>query len=162
MLNLHPSSFLFNSPRNQIYITLPPFIPNARSDFGRSTLFLLLYEAWLPGVFLIGFVGYLLWQVNGILQPPKLFVFSPNEGSVSNKLTAIVQGETEKEVHLTVNGKEARPNDKGRFEIILDLSNGVNTITISATRKHGKMATVIRHVIVKSSALSATESELNY
>lgn len=98
---------------------------------------------------ILAFIGYLAWQINGILKPPKLTVFSPAEGYVSNNLTALVQGQTDKEVTLSINGKEIRTNDKGKFETAIDLSKGINTITISATKKHGKTTTLTRNIIMK-------------
>lgn len=102
-------------------------------------------------VLIFSFVGYLTWQINGILRPPKLTVFIPFEGYITNRLNTLVQGKTDKEVKLTINGKEVVANDYGQFEITLDLPKGVNTITIAATKKHGKTTTVTRHVIVKDS-----------
>lgn len=109
-------------------------------------------------VLIIGFLGYLAWQINGILRPPTLTVFTPDDGSVTSQLTTNVQGETEKEVQLTVNGKEIMANDKGQFGAQVGLSGGLNTITISATKKHGKTTTITRHIIVKPSlTLNATK-----
>ncbi|MES2966582.1 MAG: helix-turn-helix domain-containing protein [Patescibacteria group bacterium] len=162
MLNLNPASFLYQFSQESDLHNTPTIHPRRTIAFWPLNSLSTILRSVVVGVFLVGFVGYLLWQVNGILQPPKLFVFSPNDGSVSNKLTAVIQGETEKEVHLTVNGKEARPNDKGRFEIILDLSNGVNTINISAIKKHGKTTTITRHVIVKSNTVTISETDKKY
>lgn len=114
------------------------------------------------GALLLGFVGYLVWQVRGVLQPPKLYVYTPADGFISNKLGALVQGETEKEVRLMVNGKEAMLNNQGKFELPIDLSNGVNTITISAIKKHGKTTTITRHVIVRSNALTVENIERGF
>ncbi|MDD4477075.1 MAG: helix-turn-helix domain-containing protein [Patescibacteria group bacterium] len=95
------------------------------------------------------FAGYLGWEVRGILQAPKLFVFTPIEGSIVNKYSAQVRGETEKEVNLTINGQEVRANEEGKFDATIDLSLGVNTIVITAIKKHGKTSEIIRHVVVK-------------
>ena len=101
-------------------------------------------------IFILGFLGYLFWQINGILQPPKLLIYTPADGYVSSHLSTLVQGETEMEVKVTVNGKEIMANERGQFEAMVDLSNGVNAITISAMKKHGKTTTVTRHVVVKN------------
>ncbi len=108
------------------------------SILARNFLFLFLVAA---------FAGYLAWQVKEVLRPPRLTVFSPLEGYVTSRPSAMVQGETETETHLTINGQEVRPNEKGQFESAVDLSHGVNTITISAIKKHGKTTTIIRHVV---------------
>ena len=99
--------------------------------------------------FIIAFTGYLTWQIRGILEPPKLTIYSPQEGVVSGGLSTLVQGETEKECQLTINGQNIMINEQGRFEGYLSLSPGVNTITISAIKKHGKTTTIVRHVIAK-------------
>jgi len=102
--------------------------------------------AFILSVFL--FVVYLGWQIHGIVTPPKLIVYSPIEGQLSNRAETAIQGETDKESQLEVNGKEIKVNEQGKFNDVILLSNGVNTITLSTTKKHGKTTTVTRHVVV--------------
>lgn len=45
-------------------------------------------------------------------------------------------------------------NDKGNFDVGLDLNQGLNTLTISATKKHGKTTTRIVNVIVKQNTFT--------
>ena len=104
------------------------------------------------------FVGYLGWQIKGIIQPPRLMVYSPFEGDVVNQLSALVQGETEHEARLTVNGQEIMVNEAGKFEDKIDLSPGVNTITVAAEKKHGKTTTVTRHLVVRPSKTAGETS----
>lgn len=105
----------------------------------------------LGGVML--FAGYLLWQVRGVLEPPRLIVYSPVEGSVYHTPAALVQGETEPETRLSVNGQNIMTNDKGAFEMKVDLSGGTNTITITAGKKHGKTTTITRHIVVQQNKI---------
>jgi cytoskeletal protein RodZ len=161
-LNLNPASFLYQ-------FSCESDLANYTTSHPRRTIKLWAFNS-LSNVFrrvavailLLGFLGYLTWQVNGILQPPKLAVFTPADGYISSKLIALVQGQTEKEVRLTVNGKDIMPNNNGRFEIPVDLSNGVNTITISAIKKHGKVTTITRHVIVKFGSVSVEQIKNNF
>ncbi len=102
--------------------------------------------------FLVGscgvlFVGYLLWQVHGILQPPRLDVYSPIEGSLVSSIATTIAGQTDTETALTVNGQTITLNDHGTFTSKIDLADGLNTIVIEATKKHGKTSTIVRHVI---------------
>lgn len=99
--------------------------------------------------FVLLFGAYLTWQVKGILEPPKLIIYAPLEGDSSNQSTILVQGETEPESKLTINGQTAVVKENGRFEISLDAAVGVNTINITATKKHGKTTTAIRHVVIR-------------
>lgn len=161
-LNLNPASFLYQFSQEADLTNYIPTIPHRGLKLWAFNSLSNIFKNATVAILLVGFLGYLTWQVNGILQPPKLTVFTPADGYISSKLMALVQGETEKEVRLTVNGKDIMPNNNGRFEIPVDLSNGVNTITISAIKKHGKITTVTRHVIVKFGALSVGSVGTNY
>jgi len=161
-LDLNPASFLYQfSQESDLANDITVHPRGAIKLWLRSSLSN-IFRSVAVAILLLGFLGYLTWQVNGILQPPKLSVFTPADGYISSKLVALVQGETEKEVRLTVNGKDIMPNNNGRFEIPVDLSNGVNTITISAIKKHGKVTTVTRRVIVKFGSLSAERIKTNF
>ena len=100
-------------------------------------------------VVILVFAGYLIWQVKGVLTPPKLTVFTPMEGSVTNHPTTIVQGVTAKETQLSINGQEIVVDENGKFNTVINLVTGVNTITVAAEKKHGKTTTITRHVVVK-------------
>lgn len=102
--------------------------------------------------FVLFFIGYLGFQMHGILTPPKLVLFSPSEGAVSDKAEVALQGETDKESQLLANGQEIKVNEQGKFNDTILLSNGVNTITLSTIKKHGKTTTIVRHVVVMAKA----------
>lgn len=125
---IHPQS---NIKKMQLYLT---------SWLVRSIL--------IAGIIIV-FIGYLAWQVKGVLTPPNLLIYAPIEGVIINQSETVVEGETEKEAQLTINGQETRVNEQGKFNTTLNLSTGVNTITITATKKHGKTITITRHVVVK-------------
>lgn len=161
-LNLNPASLLHQFSQESDLTDDIPTHPRRALNFSSFSSLTNIFKNVGAIILLVGFLGYLAWQVNGILQPPKLAVFTPTDGYISNKPTTLVQGETEKEVRLTVNGKDVMPNNDGKFEIPLDLSTGVNTITISAIKKHGKITTVTRNIIVKSSALTVEELKTNF
>lgn len=162
MLKLNPASVLYQFSQESDLNNYSPSHPLRVLKFWPLNSLSNIFRHIAVVVLVVGFVSYLVWQVNGVLQPPKLSVFTPVDGSISNKPVTLVQGETEKEVRLTVNGKEAMANNQGRFEVPIDLSNGLNTITISAIKKHGKTTTVTRHIIVKSPALTIKNAESNF
>lgn len=99
-------------------------------------------------LFILFFVGYLGFQIHGITTPPKLVIFTPIEGQVSARTEISVQGATDKECHLEANGQEIKVDENGQFNTTILLSDGVNTLTLSTTKKHGKTTTLIRHVVV--------------
>ncbi len=94
-------------------------------------------------------VGYLSLQIHKIVQPPSLTLHSPQNGLVTYENGIEVYGDTGKEVFVSINGKNIPNDGSGKFKEKINLSNGVNTIVVSANRKHGKSTTVTRHVILK-------------
>ena len=53
-----------------------------------------------------------------------------------------------KECHLEANGQEIKVDENGKFNTTILLADGVNTLTLSTTKKHGKTTTLVRHVVV--------------
>ncbi len=123
--------------------------------------FSILIRNLLIAGLILSFTGYLAYQVKRVLEPPRLFVYNPTEGITINDYHIAVQGETEKECQLSINGKEIMPDEKGRFNLSVDLSEGLNTIIITATKKHGKNTTLTRHIVVKNISYS-TEKIISY
>ncbi len=118
------------------------------SHSNRSHPLTLIFRNLALVCFVLFFIGYLGFQMYGILTPPKLVLYSPSEGAVSNQAEVALQGETEKESQLLANGQEIKVNDQGKFNDTILLSDGVNTITLSTIKKHGKTTTIVRHVVV--------------
>jgi hypothetical protein len=88
-------------------------------------------------------------------------VFSPAEGSIVTEASTLVEGVTEAESQLAVNGQEVIMNADGKFEAELNLIPGLNTITIASTKKkHGKTTTITRHVIVRPNQAAASTPEV--
>ena len=98
---------------------------------------------------LISFFSYAIWQIRGVLRPPTLVVYSPPEGFVTASLGVIVEGYTDKETRVTVNGQEIMVGENGRFSTNIDLSKGINTINIVANKKHGKTTIITRNIIAR-------------
>ncbi len=100
-------------------------------------------------VLILLFVGYLVWQIKGIIEPPKLIVYTPLEGFITSNMRVLVQGETDKECKININGQAVMANEQGQFSTNIDLTNGVNSIIIASAKKHGKTTTITRHVVAK-------------
>ncbi len=100
-------------------------------------------------LFVLSCFGYLGLQVHRILEPPKLVILTPEQGRITDESALEVSGQTDPEVKVTINGTEVAQNEHGDFSQTLDLPDGVNTLVISAKKKHGKTTTETRHVIVR-------------
>lgn len=95
------------------------------------------------------FFSYLGWQVKRIIESPHLVIYSPVEGMITEDQNIFVQGETEKEAAILLNGMEIKNGENGQFKEEISLSAGVNTIEIIVKKKHGKTTTEVRHVVYK-------------
>ena len=108
---------------------------------------ILRYGLLLSVVFVL--FGYLGWQVKNIIAPPALAIYSPPDGYITKNDQLPVVGETEKEAAVTINGRAIGNSENGQFQETINLSPGVNIITIIAQKKHGKTTTETRHVVFK-------------
>lgn len=96
-------------------------------------------------------LGYLGWQIKNIVAPPPLVIYFPPDGFITQNDQLTIAGETDKEVVITINSQTIGGSENGQFKETINLSPGVNTITITAQKKHGKTTTEIRHVVFKNS-----------
>lgn len=124
-------------------------IPPSGGARVRMQNFPMLIRGLFLGAILFAMSGYLGLQVKRIIDPPRLRVFSPQDGFVTAEQTVVVQGQSEREVRISINGRQIGAGDDGQFKEVLDLSPGMNAIAIAAEKKHGKTTTDTRYVIHK-------------
>jgi cytoskeletal protein RodZ len=100
------------------------------------------------GVFLVLFL-YIGIRWYGFIAPPKLTIIDPAEDSlVSAQVT--VSGVTEPETLVTVNAQLVPVALDGSFEAQISLTTeGISTITVTATNKQEKKTTLQRTVFVR-------------
>ena len=60
-----------------------------------------------------------------------------------------VEGRTERESKLTVNGREITINEQGDFGERIELQPGATALIFISENRFGKMSQVTRHVIVE-------------
>ncbi len=124
-------------------------LPTKLSKIPFGSISLLVKNSLIAG-FVVLFVGYSINQVNTLLKPPALSLFSPNEGEITGSANTLIQGSTEPETKLLVNGQDIVVNEKGHFSLTINLAQGLNTITVVAAKKHGsKTSSLTRHVVLK-------------
>ena len=151
-LGIHPDPFIHQYLREEIPSadqtrhTHPA--PPVRSMYFHNLPQLI--RSTVTAMIVLSLIGYLGLQVKHIVEPPTLTVHSPTDGMITENRSLVIQGETEKEVSVFINGKEIVNKNNGQFEEQLDLGVGVNTIIISAKKKYGKTKTETRHVTVRT------------
>lgn len=110
---------------------------------------LLLRGASVAAV-VIAVLAYLLLQVQHIVEPPLLLVFGPEDGFISRSGMVEVQGKTDTGAQLFINGTSITNDENGFFNQTVPLAEGVNTIVLSAKKRHGKQISLTRHVMYKA------------
>lgn len=83
------------------------------------------------GIYLVVF-GYLA------VSPPSLIVWSPAQDETSGVDRVRVTGKTQEHARLTINGESVMMRRDGTFEQEIVLSEGLNIITIGASKKYSK------------------------
>lgn len=106
---------------------------------------LLTVSAFL--IFVLALVGYVWGQASAISTPPLLEVNSPADSARLEEPVVRVQGRTNPEAVLTVNGSDAIVQPDGTFSFVLNIPRGSTTIVITARKRHGREATVTRRVV---------------
>lgn len=97
---------------------------------------------------LAGFFAYLGLRINDSLSPPNLELLSPRENLIVNNMVVRVAGTTEPEVDVWINDLPILTDQQGNFAQIVELTQGINEIHVSAQKKHSKRCTVERTVLV--------------
>lgn len=94
--------------------------------------------------------AYLWHEINKIISPPFLLISSPSADFTTDANFLVITGKTEAEAGLAINGQTVLTDKTGNFSQEITLKNGVNIITVTASKKYGKDNTVIRHVLFKA------------
>ncbi len=92
-------------------------------------------------------------QIVHIIAPPPLVVSQPATDIMLTEPRVTLAGSTEPEVDVQVNGRAIQVDAQGNFQEDVDLQPGVNTLTVTATKKRSQTATVIRRVLVELPAV---------
>lgn len=92
---------------------------------------------------------YLLFYFRNIFSPPFLRVASPLENQIVNSYSINVDGETEPESEVKINGQPILINKDGNFSETIHLKSGINVVTISSKKKYSQENNIIRQILVE-------------
>jgi hypothetical protein len=98
-------------------------------------------------IFVLALSGYVWGQAFAISTPPLLEVQEPKEGARLEEPVVRVQGQTNAEAMLFVNGRGAIVQPDGSFSLLLNIPRGSTLIQITAKKRHGREASVTRRVV---------------
>jgi cytoskeletal protein RodZ len=91
---------------------------------------------------------FFIYLIRGVIKGPYLKVYSPEDNLVVKNLSIKVSGRTEPEAKLTINDQPVQFKSRGEFEVIIQLSLGVNEITFVSTNRLGRRTEVTRTIKV--------------
>lgn len=93
---------------------------------------------------------YLGYRVNKIISPPLLIISYPSAKLTTSQTSLEIIGRTEAEASLTINDQTVLTDKNGGFSQTISLKNGLNIITITASKKYSRGNTAVRQVLVKA------------
>ena len=103
----------------------------------------------LSTVVFIIIIGYLIYQLNILIGPPRLVIEEPMNNLMIDKTTIAIKGQSEPGVQLTINGQPIYINEDGSFSQVINLNQGMNIIKIEATNRFEKSRSETRQILVK-------------
>ncbi len=101
------------------------------------------------GIVLFLFLSFFGYRLFNFLVVPKLELTEPQNQAVLTEPIVRVQGKTEKESRLTVNGRELKIDEAGNFDEKIELGAGLNGLEFLVQNRFGKQNKVTRYVLVK-------------
>ena len=109
--------------------------PTARKRDFFVTRKVLIVAGVLAVAAIIG--GYVTWEVGQISAAPSLSIASPVQGYTTDEPHVAVQGKTDPDAFVSVNGQQAVVQSDGSFNVSLELASGVTTVHVESRRRYG-------------------------
>jgi len=94
-------------------------------------------------------VLYLGIYLKKITAAPRLEIIEPASNQVQKELSVNIQGETEPESEVAINGQTILIDKRGMFFQTIVLKKGVNIIVVKAKKKYSREQTVTRQILVE-------------
>lgn len=117
-----------------------------------------LIKSGLVAAFFLAIAGYFGWSIHQILKPPKVVLYSPMHNQSFPTGRVPLEGVTEPETDLTVNGVPVLIEADGSFKEILNLPPGVSSLRVAAKKKHSREEGILLQVVVEEPPASASAS----
>lgn len=106
----------------------------------------------IVGLAVVSLLAYVTFQLFAIVSPPEITLTTPKNGTIIASHDISIEGATEREVDLRINGEPVFLDTAGRFKDVVTLEDGLNVITIVGKKKYGRPQTITRRIIVEPTA----------
>ncbi|MFA6389187.1 MAG: helix-turn-helix domain-containing protein [Patescibacteria group bacterium] len=108
----------------------------------------------LKGIFIAGVVAvclfYLQSRYSNVVSPPNLVINNPSGDLKTSVRELNIIGSTDPETQVTINDNMVLLDGSGSFSQLINLREGINTITITAKKKFGPEKKIVKQILVKS------------
>ena len=135
--------------RQTLEIPKSSLLPHGVTDPLNTPFFQLTPSRFLTlivTVLLLLFFSYLGFQYRRIHANPTLYIDAPIDQSIVTQKRIAVEGKTDPDATVTINGVSTVVRDDGRFFEQIAMDVGVNKIQIVASSRFGQTTTVVREV----------------
>ena len=105
----------------------------------------------VAGLVGLAILGYLRWQINALLKPPEINISYPRDDMITEQAHIEIKGQVEAEAFIEINDQEVITDGDGNFSHPLDLQRGLNIVTIKAWKRHSRVETIYKKIILESS-----------
>lgn len=121
----------------------------------------ILFKSVALGAAFLAIIAYFAYSVHAILRPPEVTLYSPHDDQVFPNGRVVLEGLTEPEVDLAVNGEPVLIEADGSFKDVLNLPSGVSHLRVIAKKRHSREREVLLKVVVEElrTVESATTTE---
>jgi len=127
-----------------------PTTPTPRKKLPKEVITPRLMRIVIISLIVVVGLTYLGLEITKIFSPPELSIISPNDYLTVTDNSIEVLGTTEPEALVKINGKQVFLNENGGFSELVNLNEGLNTITVTASKKRSKDNTIIRNILLKN------------
>lgn len=97
---------------------------------------------------LVAILGYVGVHIAGLLAPPPLELMSPPQGLTTSNSTIEIKGKTLPGASVEINGSPLPALADGKFNHLLVLNGGINTIVVSARKRYSKPTVIERQIFI--------------
>lgn len=124
--------------------------PNLSQNFNKPGFFFGGNLGLILGslLLLLALTCYLGWQVKNYFSSPKLVLDKPQENEELTTKQIVVEGKTNPEITVMVNGNLVNLDDKGNFVYEYQGITGENKLEVKATNRRNKETSITRKVQV--------------
>lgn len=144
---------LYEDEVGQMDLLDPHRLPRVRVRKGRFLVFSRYIAAATLLTVVLGVVGYFVWQTSALLRPPAVVITTPNDGlTVDSALLSLDGYVKDHDVTLTINGKTVAITEQQQFAAEVDLTRGLNIITVEAKRRYSRKAVLQRRIFFNPEA----------